>query len=469
MKKLASVWAVIVMAACLGACSIPRPVARAGCDFAATPIRISETDSQPMLLAPRPGAGPEVAPGSFAEVMRAAAERRPTLPILEASPGPAPGPDQYLILSGGSQHGAFGAGFFYGMAKRSGIPTYKIVTGVSTGALQSTFLFLANQPTGGGSYAWVDGPMAGVVTPGQSNPGDLVLAYSIAAERDLLKPTGGGGLLAALRHGSTDTFAPLRARLEAAITPKLLGEVAAQYDAGRSLFIGVGDVDDGVGYAIDMTRLAHRVLSPGADITRIQGCYIDALLASSSVPPGVPPVSLHLAGKDPAAPDMFVDGGTRDGVFVQEALSGLAARATGTKVTVIVNGVLYQGPWLEKGERVQKWSALTLALRAVDMLENQVYRFSVARAEAFGIANGGLLMAYISTEGLANGAPPPREHLFRGKTCDAWSQLDSAAGAKQFHPNYMSCLITYGEARGGGGAGGVWNRDIARALTVAAP
>ncbi|WP_010187170.1 patatin-like phospholipase family protein [Sphingomonas sp. PAMC 26605] len=465
MRTWISVWTTILAAACLGACSLPRPAARAGCDFAATPIRVSEIDAHAIATARSRGLAPEPAQDDFAAAMRAAVQRRPQTPLLTAQPDG----DRYLILSGGSQHGAFGAGLFYAMAQHGGIPEYKIVTGVSTGALQSTFLFLANQETGGGTYGWVDGPMAGVVTPGQSNPGDLVLAYSIASEGDLLKPTGGGGLLAALRHGSTDTFAPLRARLEAAITPKLLREVGEQYLAGRSLFIGVGNVDDGTGYAIDLTRLAQRTLSPGADVTLIKGCYIDALLASSSVPPGVPPVSLQFAGTDPAAADLFVDGGTRDGVFVQDALAGLEGRAEGGRVTVIVNGALYQAPWLEKGERVRKWSAVTLGLRAVDMLENQVYRFSVAQAEQFGVAKGGLLMAYIGTEGLAPGAEPPGAHLFRGKSCDAWSQQDSAAGAQQFHPNYMACLIDYGEQRGAGGAGGVWNHDIARPLMVAAP
>src|SRR5689334_20243047 len=38
--------------------------------------------------------------------------------------------DDLLILSGGSQHGAFGAGFFEGLGETpSGVPTYRFVTG----------------------------------------------------------------------------------------------------------------------------------------------------------------------------------------------------------------------------------------------------------------------------------------------------------------------------------------------------
>ncbi len=147
-------------------------------------------------------------------------------------------------------------------------------------------------------------------------------------------------------------------------------------------------------------------------------------------------------------------------------IAGLADRTANAKLTVIVNGGLYQDPWLAKGARIQKWSALTLALREIDMLENQVYRFSVARAEEFGVANGGLLMAFISTENLAPGAEQPEKHMFRGKNCADWSVEDSKAGAVQFHPNYMACISDYGRHRGEGELGGTWNRNISQALAM---
>ncbi len=464
MLKFPRLCSVILLASILAGCSIPRPLARQGCNFKATPLRASTIDPHPIWQAEINGAPSRVEPGSFAEALRAAAKRRPAQPeLFESSPNTH---DQYLALSGGSQHGAFGAGFFYGLAAKGVVPTYKVVTGVSTGALQSTFLFLANQPTGGGNYSWVDGPLKGDVQPGVSNVGDLVLAYSIAREGDILKPSGGGGIFGAIRTGSTDNFVPLRARLAALITPQLLREVALQSQKGRSLFVGVGNVDDGIGYGIDLTALAERVLSPSADVSMIQGCYIDALLASSSVAPGVPPISLQLAGPDSANPDMFVDGGTRNGVFIEQVIAGLADRTANAKLTVIVNGGLYQDPWLVKGARIQKWSALTLALREIDMLENQVYRFSVARAEEFGVANGGLLMAFISTENLMPGAEQPEKHMFRGKDCAEWSVEDSKAGAVQFHPNYMACISDYGTQRGKGELGGTWNRNIPQALAM---
>ena len=51
-------------------------------------------------------------------------------------------PLQILELSGGGAHGAFGAGFLAGWSETGAYPEFDIVTGVSTGALMSTFAFL---------------------------------------------------------------------------------------------------------------------------------------------------------------------------------------------------------------------------------------------------------------------------------------------------------------------------------------
>jgi predicted acylesterase/phospholipase RssA len=47
-----------------------------------------------------------------------------------------------LALSGGGAHGAFGAGFIYGWTEMSTMPEFKIVTGISTGALIACLTFL---------------------------------------------------------------------------------------------------------------------------------------------------------------------------------------------------------------------------------------------------------------------------------------------------------------------------------------
>ena len=47
-----------------------------------------------------------------------------------------------LALSGGGGNGAFGAGFLYGWSKQGDRPEFKLVTGISTGALIAPLAFL---------------------------------------------------------------------------------------------------------------------------------------------------------------------------------------------------------------------------------------------------------------------------------------------------------------------------------------
>ncbi len=55
--------------------------------------------------------------------------------------GPRP-PGAYLAISGGGDNGAFGAGLLAGWSKAGKRPEFKLVTGVSTGALIAPFAFL---------------------------------------------------------------------------------------------------------------------------------------------------------------------------------------------------------------------------------------------------------------------------------------------------------------------------------------
>ncbi|MEO6218029.1 MAG: patatin-like phospholipase family protein [Sphingomonas sp.] len=448
----------------LGGCLQPRPPANAACAYRALPLRVDSGHPQVMLGAVN---APSARNDFAAELARALASR----PIPPRTGGvtterlPAPPPPQFLVLSGGSQHGAFGAGFFYGMKQ---VPKYDVVTGISTGSLLSTFLFLANSPVPKDrSYNWVDGPLAATIKPGVSNTGDLALAYSIAKEGDIATPTS-GGIIGGLSKGALATFGPLEARLKALLTPETLHELAQENAANRKLYVGVVNLDDGQGYAIDMTELASRIDTPTwtGKTDTLQDCYVQALVASSSVPPSAYPVSLAIAEGGATRTNMYMDGGARFGVFLQqleEALGNTVAKDT--QVTVIVNGVLYSSPWLDQGKPVEKWSSLTAGARAVSLLENQVYRFSVASAENYGIQHGGLSMAFISNEGLPPGSEDPDAHVFNGKSCAEWTAIDNLQKPLEFHPNYMSCLSDYGRTRGVAEA---WNRRIVEAQAPAA-
>lgn len=51
-------------------------------------------------------------------------------------------PAHYLVISGGGDQGAFGAGLLNGWSDSGTRPEFKLVTGVSTGALIAPFAFL---------------------------------------------------------------------------------------------------------------------------------------------------------------------------------------------------------------------------------------------------------------------------------------------------------------------------------------
>jgi predicted acylesterase/phospholipase RssA len=465
MGRIRTSIAVALLGLALGGCLQPRPPANAACAYRAIPLRVDSGHPQVMLGAAK---GPSGQNDFAAEISRAIASRPAPPPRGGVTPEgqAAPLPPQFLVLSGGSQHGAFGAGFFYGMKQ---VPKYDVVTGISTGSLISTFLFLANSPVAKDrTYNWVDGPLAATIKPGVSNTGDLALAYSIAKEGDIATPTS-GGILGGLSKGALATFGPLEARLKALLTPETLHQLAQENAAHRKLYVGVVNLDDGQGYAIDMTELASRIDTPAwnGKTDALQDCYVQALVASSSVPPSAYPVSLAIADGAATRTNLYMDGGARFGVFLQQLEQALGNNvAKDTQVTVIVNGVLYSGPWLDQGKPVDKWSSLTISARAVSLLENQVYRFSVASAENYGIQHGGLSMAFISNEGLPPGSEDPDAHVFNGKTCAAWTVIDDEQKPLEFHPNYMSCLSDYGRTRG---VAETWNRRIVEAQAAPKP
>lgn len=454
---IARIFAASILLIVSAGCTHKPPPPAKYCAYSAYPMSVNSGGAQPGRPMGILGADPEEQAGGAdalaANIDAAFAEQAANRARAPAGSA-ATTPPEFLVLSGGSQHGAFGAGFFLGLKS---VPSYDIVTGVSTGSLQSTMLFLANQPVPADrTYGWVDGPLADLLQQPRTHVRDLALAYSIAKEGDLIQRNQ-GGLVGGLAAGALANFSPLKARLKAIVSPDTLRLIKQQAAPpySRRLFVGTVNLDDGRGYAIDMTELASRIDTPRwkGTIDELQDCYADALFASSSVPPGAYPVSLEIADGAGTRTNLYMDGGARFGVFLDPIL-----RATGDKpapdsrVDLIVNGSLYGSDWGADG----KWSALTVSLRAVKIMENQVYRFSVGNTEAWAMAHGGLSMAFISNENLPAGSPGPLDHSFRGRTCAEWTAIDNAAKPKplEFHPNYMACLSDYGRTRG---AQAQWN------------
>lgn len=352
---------------------------------------------------------------------------------------PAPRTTKHIaVLSGGSQNGSFGAGLFKGLDEHGDVPDYRIVTAISTGALQSTFVFLANRPVPTDRvYPDYMKAAQGVGAVGKSNLGDLRLAYALSSEADVMDVAGWRNV-SIVRKGSVARFDPLRSTLRGLISPQTLAAIAAEGQAERTdgkptrkLLVGVANLDDGKAYAIDMTRLAGDPrLSPEAK----RDCYVETLLASSTVPPGVPPVTLKLEVIDKLGegrnlvrePEMFIDGGARYGVFIDNVID-VAKLDEELQVDVVVNSAIFEKPWTNgKGEPIDKWSIYNVGLRSVDILQNQVYQLSVERVLRWARDNGNLRMAFISKNRLHTFQDDPLTGFVYdgGTTCAAALEAD---------------------------------------------
>lgn len=381
------------------------------------------------------------APGTLANAMTTAVSTRVSTHNVE-------GDDAMLFMSGGGQHGAFGAGLLKGWQLKAGkLPPFAVVTGVSTGSILSTYAFVG------------DGDAA-------------VSGYTITSESQLLHPyvkpkgegLGASAGLTLLRKGAIANLDPLRTRLSTALTDDMLNAVAKGEDDGRKLFVGVVDVDSGEAVALDLTDLGKRWRDAGTDQAKrdkIKTCYVEAILASSSAPVAAPPVFID--GR------MYVDGGARFGVFSDEVGKAIvdrqAAGGLGEPATtyVIINGsqtIKALCPWASclaggpppattSDQPHVKWNFLNLALRSEDILVNQVYRFSADKIKSQA-DNQGRLFQFLKIDDdiTAFKMALPDTGDSAAHDCGYWSNWDhDRSNPVQFYPHYMKCLIGYGEAR----------------------
>src|SRR5262245_2774821 len=128
----------------------------------------------------------------------------------EGEEGPLP-PASYLAISGGGDNGAFGAGLLSGWTATGTRPQFKLVTGVSTGALIAPFAFL------GPEY---DAELKTIYTG--------VTLSDIAQKRSVLSVIYGDAM--------ADT-APLRKLVQRHVNQKLLDAIAVEHTRGRILLV----------------------------------------------------------------------------------------------------------------------------------------------------------------------------------------------------------------------------------------
>jgi hypothetical protein len=193
-------------------------------------------------------------------------------------------PAYFLAVSGGGDNGAFGAGLMNGWSESGSRPEFKIVTGVSTGALIAPFAFL------GPDY---DPALKEVYT--------TMTADKVFRAR---------GLAAALFDDAMADTSPLAAVIAKYADDKMFAAIAREYNEGRLLLIGTTDLDAQRPVIWNVGAIAASG-KPGA----LQ-LFQKILRASAAIPGLFQPVMIDVELDGKQYQEMHVDGGAIAQLFL---------------------------------------------------------------------------------------------------------------------------------------------------------
>lgn len=192
-------------------------------------------------------------------------------------------PANFLAISGGGDNGAFAAGLLNGWTVSGTRPEFKLVTGISTGAIIAPFAFL-----------------------GPQYDDRLKDFYTQTAPRDILIPRS---ILTAFFSDAMSDNSPLWKKVEKEITPALLDNIAKEYEKGRLLLVGTTDLDARQGIIWNMTKIAASKHPRALELFR------SIIVASAAIPAGFPPVMIDVVADNKKYEEMHVDGGATAQIF----------------------------------------------------------------------------------------------------------------------------------------------------------
>jgi hypothetical protein len=241
---------------------------------------------------------------------------------------------EYLAISGGGANGAYGAGVLCGWTDAGTRPTFRVVTGISTGALTAPFAFL-----------------------GPTYDQKLRDLYTGIRTSDILDPRN---LLAALFGDALASNAPLVRLLKRVVDEKMLRAIAAEYEKGRILLVGTSDLDAQRGVVWNVTAIAASGDPHALDLVH------KILTASAAIPAAFPPVMIDVEVNGRRYQEMHVDGGAVAQVFFYPPSMSLSSETThidrDRRLFVIRNAGL-DPRWAGVQRRT-----LAIASRAIDSL-----------------------------------------------------------------------------------------------------
>jgi len=219
-----------------------------------------------------------------------------------------------LVLSGGGENGAFGAGVLVGWSEAGTRPEFSIVTGVSAGAIIAPFAFLGSQYDDELKTA-----LLGI------NPDVIV------DERSLL------GTLFGDAYTEGDK---LLAYIDSVIPNNMIDEIAAEHKRGRRLLVGTSNLDASRPVTWDIGAIANSPDPARYELVR------QVIVASASIPGFFPPQFFEVKMNGQTYHEMHVDGGVTRELFYDplkfdyRALQNIMKSKVQGRVFIVRNGRL---------------------------------------------------------------------------------------------------------------------------------
>ncbi len=274
---------------------------------------------------------------------------------------------------------------------RDGTRSFKLVTGVSTGALIAPFAFL-----------------------GPSRDADLRAVYTKVTPDDIYRTRS---IFAAVTSDALSDSAALYALISHYVDEGMVADIARQYGRGRLLFIGTTDIDEQRPVLWNIGAIAASGKSGSIELIR------KILLASAAIPGAFPPVLIDVESGGQHYQEMHVDGGTVAQMFLYPA--SLDLRRESERLNINRQRTAY----LIRDDRLDpEWSDihrqfLSIAKRAIDTMIHASGTNDVLRIYATTIRDGVTFrLAYIGAD-------------FRG------------AEHEPFDRTYMNSLFDYAYAK----------------------
>jgi len=265
-----------------------------------------------------------------------------------------------LAVSGGSGDGAYGAGVLNGWSAHGTRPTFKAVTGISTGALIAPLVFLGKE------YDHI-----------------LEKFYTNTSIGDILRRKGP---ISIIFGNSLASNRPLENTIRSIVTRDFLRKVAAERAKGRGLYVGTTNFYAQRLVIWDMAKIAEIGDRRAVDL------FCRIILASTAIPAVFPPVFFDVMAGGKRYREMHVDGGAVAQVFfLYGAMRDFAEELSKREIDrsklrirlyVILNGYL-SPQWEAVGNNM-----LSMIKRYIDTLSLAENRGDIGRLYFFAREHG---------------------------------------------------------------------------------